>query len=55
MNMLIARILSLFGGKWSPFAKTSWKQDVYICFWITVFMTAFLYVSPIIQRFIERL
>lgn len=24
---LIARLASLFGGKWSPFAKTNWKQD----------------------------
>jgi hypothetical protein len=25
----ISRAFSLFGGKWSPFAKTHWKLDLF--------------------------
>lgn len=30
-GFLIARLFSLFGGKWSPFGKTYWKNDLVIC------------------------
>jgi hypothetical protein len=31
-SFIIARLFSLFGGKWSPFGKTYWKNDLVICF-----------------------
>ncbi|MGG2091487.1 hypothetical protein AB1283_01870 [Bacillus sp. S13(2024)] len=36
----IARILSFLGGrKWSLFAKSTWKQDFYVCIGIALMVT----------------
>ncbi|WP_175615888.1 hypothetical protein [Piscibacillus halophilus] len=31
-SFIVARLFSLVGGKWSPFGKTYWKNDLVICF-----------------------
>lgn len=30
-SFVIARLFSLLGGKWNPFGKTYWKNDLVIC------------------------
>ena len=30
-SFLIARLFNLFSGKWSPFCRTYWKNDLIIC------------------------
>ena len=50
----IARLASLFGGKWSPFAKTNWKQDftaaligTMILIWISYIWTFWAFFSTV--------
>lgn len=38
----IARLFSLFGGKWSPFARTPWKLDAFVCLGMSVLITILL-------------
>ncbi|HET7629476.1 MAG TPA: hypothetical protein VFK44_13970 [Bacillales bacterium] len=42
-TFLVARLFSLFGGKWSPFAKTGWKLDLAVSFGQSLVITALVY------------
>ncbi|MDT0161247.1 hypothetical protein [Bacillus sp. AG4(2022)] len=41
-TFMFARLFSLFGGRWSLFAKTYWQNDIVICFGQSLLITLLL-------------
>jgi hypothetical protein len=46
-SFTIARLLSIFGGKWSPFGKTYWKNDLIVTLAQTVIIMLILIILNI--------